>query len=83
MSKRSKALDARAQALFPMAREPNPMVRQYGAAVPDVTCRSCKYLVRHQYQRAFFKCRQRGTSSSTASDHRCGWTACALYEVNP
>jgi len=82
MSKRSKALDARAQALFPVATEPNPMVRRHGAACPVATCRTCRHLLRTEGgMRIFYKCRLRVVSSSAATDHRCGWNACALFEV--
>jgi len=82
MSKRSKVLDARAQALFPVAVEPNPMVRRHGAASPVATCRTCSHLLRTEGgMRIFYKCRLRGVSSSGATDHRVGWNACALFEV--
>lgn len=81
MSKRSKALDVRAQALFPVAVEPNPMVRRHGAAVPAATCKTCRHLIRRQYLRAIFKCSLWGVSGSESTDHRCGWSACALFEV--
>lgn len=81
MSKRSRALDARAQALFPMAQEPNPMVRRHGPAPGADICGSCKWLISHQHWRTYYKCRQRGDTSSAATDHRVGWRACALFEV--
>ena len=81
MSKRSRALDARAQALFPMTQEPNPMVRRHGPGLASDTCGSCKWLVKHEYQRTYYKCQKRGDTSSAATDHRVGWRACALWEA--
>ena len=83
MSRRSRDLDARAQALFPMAVEPNPMVRRHGLAPGADICGSCRFLASYQYVRTYYKCRKRGDTSSAATDHRVGWRACALFEAKP
>ena len=59
------------------------MVRRHGQSVRDVTCRDCRFIVKHEYQRAYYKCQKRGDTSSAATDHRVGWRACALFEAKP
>lgn len=83
MSKRSRKLDARAQALFPMDRDSNPMVSRHGLATPPNICRNCRHIVRHQAGRVWYKCRLRGDTSNNATDHGVTWNACGVYEAKP
>lgn len=79
---RLRALEARAQALFPMARDRNPMVSKHGLATPAAKCRTCIHIVRHEAGRVWYKCRLRGDTSNAATDHGVTWNACGVYKEN-
>lgn len=78
-AKKLKELERRANEMFPMARDRNPMVAKHGFAVPAAKCRTCRHLIRHQAGRVFFKCALRGDTSNNATDHGVTWNACGVY----
>ena len=48
--------------------------------VPDKSCKDCEHLIRHKYNRVFYKCECYGDTSSESSDWRQKWTACGLFD---
>lgn len=60
----------------------NPMVREYGAYSDTTkTCKQCKFLWHdNHHSKSYIKCALRGTSRSSATDHRAKWSACRMYE---
>ena len=48
-------------------------------SVPEKHCKDCDHLIRHRYNRVFYKCECYGETSSEASDWRLKWTACGLF----
>ena len=42
-------------------------------------CRDCSNLVYHRYNRAFYKCKIYGETSSQASDWRLKYVACGMF----
>lgn len=42
-------------------------------------CKECSNLFKKTYSRSYYKCDVYGSSSSVATDWRCGWTACGMF----
>ena len=60
----------------------NPMVRKAGLGPDGVTCKDCRFLIEvYGNTKKYFKCGHRGITSGAGTDHRQGWDACRLYEV--
>jgi hypothetical protein len=58
------------------------MYELYGSSAdPEAACRTCGNLVTIKGNRTFYKCRCYGESASEATDWRCSWHACGLYNV--
>lgn len=72
-------LEAELLRRFPKAR--NPMVLKHGLGPIDKTCGDCALLERHvsSPNNTFFKCRLRGVSASSATDHRKSWPTCKQF----
>lgn len=74
-----KILDAWAEAWRALQSEPNanPMVNKKGAGPEGAKCRDCVYMSREFHK--YLKCKLRGVTRSTATDHRAKWDACRLF----
>ncbi len=58
----------------------NPMVPHYGPGPEGVTCKHCANIVRVQGgSTMFIKCRMRGITAGSGTDHRLKWKACRFY----
>lgn len=44
-------------------------------------CKDCEYLVKHTYDKTYYKCSLYGNSNSEATDWRVGYTACGLCNI--
>lgn len=59
----------------------NPMLAALGAGPDGAQCGSCVHLLRLPYHgKTYIKCRLRGITHGTGTDHRVRWPACAKYE---
>lgn len=45
----------------------------------NARCIECRHLQKFTVNRTWYKCRCYGTSSSEATDWRCSWSACGLF----
>lgn len=61
-------------------KEVNPMIIKYGPGPEDKRCKHCEHLGGYQQSAVWFKCRLRGVSHSTATDHRANWETCSKFE---
>ncbi len=58
----------------------NPMLIPHGIKKGKM-CKYCKFFLRERFHnKSYFKCKIRGVSRSSATDHRIGWNACGLFE---
>lgn len=61
------------------------MHKEYGA-LTGITCRTCPHLDAYcnaDCTRVWYKCKLFGVSASTATDWRCGNTACGGFTIRP
>lgn len=58
----------------------NPCIPIYGPGPTGTRCKSCKFLVRKQYSKNYYKCELRGDTNGPATDHRVNWPSCGKYE---
>lgn len=62
--------------------EPNPMVIKHGK-LEGVKCKTCSLLIRKEFNcKTYYKCKCRGDSNGSGTDHRIKWNACKLYGGN-
>jgi hypothetical protein len=55
----------------------NPMAAKHGCGPDASKCGECRHLVKID---RWYKCRIRGISKSTATDHRLSWNSCRLFD---
>ena len=61
----------------------NPMLIPHGMKKGKL-CKGCKFFLREKFHdKSYFKCKIRGVSRSSATDHRVSWNACGLFEPTP
>ena len=56
------------------------MHRRFGTC-GVLRCKTCSHLVRHEYNRNYYKCELYGESSSEATDWKVSYQACGMYNV--
>jgi hypothetical protein len=62
----------------PEKRSLNPMVLAHGPKEGRF-CKDCIYLVYHETTRKYYKCKCRGLSHHSTTDHHKKWEACSLF----
>ena len=63
------------------AKDPNPVIEGYGAGPLGAHCGTCAQFLRHRHGRKRYgKCRLRGLSHGTGTDHYATWPACGRYQ---
>lgn len=67
------------EGLIKVGKNENPMLA-LGAGPEGKRCKTCIYLIGVRHSRIYWKCRKRGVSASTKTDHRLRWPACVYYQ---
>jgi hypothetical protein len=60
-------------------RAGNPLVAKFGKGADGKTCGGCQHLIVKTWDKRYFKCRLRGDSNGSATDHRKKWPACGRF----
>ena len=61
--------------------EPNPCIFWFGKGPAGALCKTCANLIKHEYNKIFYKCLKRGITHGPGTDHRVRWNACGKYKA--
>ena len=63
----------------PSSFQPNPMVIKHGK-LEGFYCKTCSLLIKKEFNgKNYYKCKCRGDTNGSGTDHRIKWDACRLY----
>ena len=60
-------------------RKINPMVKSCGKGPEGKKCKQCKYIIRKEYSKTYYKCQWRGNTNGPGTDHKVNWPACGKF----
>lgn len=60
----------------------NPMVKAQGPGPDAHKCKDCVFLIRKEYARTYYKCKFRGNTNGSATDHKVNWQSCSKFVLD-
>lgn len=67
-----------AESIVDNLKSRNPMLK-WGAGPKGRKCKDCIEIFKVTYSKKYYKCKRRGESRSSSTDHRINWQCCIYF----